>query len=148
MMLTEKGPTLLEFNARFGDPETQVLMMRLISDPLPAMIAAREGVLRQVDLRWRADPAICVVMAANGYPDEPERGSEIRGLDQASSDPAVKIFHAATRREGERVIADGGRVLNVTALGADFDQACARAYAAIERIEWPQGFCRSDIRPR
>ena len=123
-------------------------MMRLISDPLPAMIAARDGVLRQVDLRWRADPAVCVVMAANGYPDEPERGSEIRGLDQATGDPAVKIFHAATRREGERVIADGGRVLNVTALGADFDQARARAYAAIERIEWPQGFCRSDIGPR
>ena len=147
LMLTEEGPTLLEFNARFGDPETQVLMMRLISDPLPAMIAARDGVLRQVDLRWRADPAVCVVMAAKGYPDEPERGSEIRGLDQASGDPAVKIFHAATRREGERVIADGGRVLNVTALGADFDQARARAYAAIERIDWPQGFCRSDIGP-
>ncbi len=155
LMLTEEGPMLLEFNARFGDPEAQVLMMRLISDPLPAMIAARDGVLRQVDLRWRADPALCVVMAAKGYPEEPQRGSEIRGLQQAGADPAVKIFHAATRREsapeeagGERVIADGGRVLDVTALGADFAQARARAYAAVERIDWPEGFCRSDIGPR
>ncbi len=145
LMLTEEGPMLLEFNARFGDPEAQVLMMRLISDPLPAMIAARDGVLRQVDLRWRADRAVCVVMAAKGYPEEPERGSEIRGLDQPSGDPAVKIFHAATRREGERVIADGGRVLGIAALGGDFGQARARAYAAIEHIDWPQGFCRSDI---
>lgn len=155
LMLTEEGPMLLEFNARFGDPETQVLMMRLISDPLPAMIAAHDGVLRQVDLRWRADPALCVVMAAKGYPEEPERGSEIRGLDQAAGDPAVKIFHAATRREpapeeagGERVIADGGRVLGVTALGTDFSEARGRAYAAIGQIDWPQGFCRSDIGPR
>ena len=100
-MLTEKGPTLLEFNARFGDPEAQVLMMRLISDPLPAMIAAREGVLRQVDLRWRADPAVCVVMAAKGYP----RGAASAAAKSAASirragDPAVKIFHAATRARG------------------------------------------------
>jgi phosphoribosylamine---glycine ligase len=145
LILTEEGPTLLEFNARFGDPEAQVLMRRLISDPLPAMMAARDGVLRQIDLRWRPDPALCVVMAAKGYPEEPERGSEIRGLDQVTGDPAVKIFHAATSRDGGRVIADGGRVLNVTALGGDFEQARARAYAAIERIDWPQGFCRSDI---
>jgi len=145
LMLTEAGPMLLEFNARFGDPEAQALMMRLMSDPLPALLAAHDGILRQVDLRWRADAALCVVMAAKGYPDEPERGSEIRGLDQAGSDPAVKIFHAATRREGGRVIADGGRVLGVSASGADLAQARDRVYAAIDRIDWPQGFCRRDI---
>ena len=149
LMLTEEGPMLLEFNARFGDPEAQVLMMRLMSDPLPAMIAARDGILRQVDLRWHADAALCVVMAAKGYPEEPQRGSEIRGLDQAGADPAVKIFHAATPpREASDVIADGGRVLGVTALGTDLAQARDRAYAAIDRIDWPQGFCRSDIGPR
>ncbi|HUC08826.1 MAG TPA: phosphoribosylamine--glycine ligase [Stellaceae bacterium] len=152
VMLTEAGPMLLEFNARFGDPEAQVLLMRLISDPLPAMLAAHDGILRQIDLRWQADAALCVVMAANGYPEAPERGSVIRGLDQAGADPAVKIFHAGTRRapapdavEGECVIADGGRVLGVTALGKDFDEARARAYAAIDRIDWPEGICRRDI---
>jgi phosphoribosylamine--glycine ligase len=152
LMLTEAGPMLLEFNVRLGDPEAQVLMMRLMSDPLPALIAAREGVLKSVDLRWYADHAVCVVMAANGYPDEPERGSEIRGLAGTGSDPKVKIFHAGTRREpapaeagGERVLADGGRVLGVTALGADLTAAHDRAYAAVDQIDWPEGFCRRDI---
>ena len=145
LMLTEAGPMLLEFNVRFGDPEAQVLMMRLMSDPLPALIAARDGVLKSVDLRWHAEHAVCVVMAAKGYPDEAERGSEIGGLDAAASDPKVKIFHAATRRDGERVLADGGRVLGVTALGADLTAARDRAYAAVDRIHWPEGFCRRDI---
>ena len=151
-MLTEAGPMVLEFNARFGDPEAQVLMMRLMSDPLPALIAAHDGILRQVDLRWHQDAAVCVVMAAKGYPDEPQRGGEIRGLDAAAADPAVKVFHAATRREpapaeavGERIVADGGRVLGVTALGADVADARARAYAAVDNIDWPQGFYRRDI---
>jgi phosphoribosylamine---glycine ligase len=145
LMLTEAGPMLLEFNVRFGDPEAQVLMMRLMSDPLPALIAARDGVLKSVDLRWHAEHAVCVVLAAQGYPDAPERGSEIGGLDPARSDPNVKIFHAATRRDGERVLADGGRVLGVTALGADLTAARGRAYAAVDRIHWPEGFCRRDI---
>ncbi len=145
LMLTEKGPMLLEYNVRFGDPEAQVLMMRLISDPLPALIAAHDGILRQVDLRWHADAALCVVMAAQGYPEEPLRGSEIGGLDIAGADPATKIFHAATRREGNRLLADGGRVLGVTALGSDLTQARDRAYAAIDQIRWPEGFCRRDI---
>jgi phosphoribosylamine--glycine ligase len=148
LMLTETGPMLLEFNARFGDPEAQVLMIRLMSDPLPALLAAHDGILRQIDLRWHGDAALCVVMAANGYPENPARGSEIRGLDRAGEDPAVKIFHAATRRDGERLVADGGRVLGVTASGADFGQARDRAYAAIGRIDWPGGFCRRDIGPR
>ena len=145
LMVTEAGPTLLEYNVRFGDPEAQVLMMRLMSDPLPALIAAHDGVLRQVDLRWHADAALCVVMAARGYPDEPEYGSEIRGLDAASANSAIKIFHAATRRDGERLLADGGRVLGITASGNDLTQARNRAYAAIDRIQWPEGFCRRDI---
>jgi len=145
LMLTEAGPMLLEFNARFGDPECQVLMMRLMSDPLPALIAARDGVLRSVDLRWHADSALCVVMAASGYPDEPQRSSEIRGIDAAASDPKIKIFHAGTRRDDGRLIADGGRVLGVTALGGDLGEVRERAYAAIDRIDWPGGFCRRDI---
>jgi phosphoribosylamine---glycine ligase len=145
LMVTESGPMLIEYNVRFGDPEAQALMMRLISDPLPALIAAHDGILRQVDLRWHADAALCVVMAARGYPDDPQRGSEIRGLDAAGADPATKIFHAATRRDGSRLIADGGRVLGITALGSDLTQARDRAYAAIDRIGWPEGFCRRDI---
>jgi len=145
LMLTEAGPSVLEFNARFGDPECQALMMRLMSDPLPALIAAHDGVLKSVDLRWHADSALCVVMAANGYPDEPQRGSEIRGIDAAANDSKVKVFHAGTRRDGGRLIADGGRVLGVTALGADLAAARQRAYAAVDCIDWPEGFCRRDI---
>jgi phosphoribosylamine--glycine ligase len=147
-MLTEAGPMLLEFNARFGDPECQVLMMRLMSDLLPALIAAHDGVLKSVDLRWHADTALCVVMAANGYPGEPQRGSEIRGLDAAASDPNVKIFHAGTRRDDRRLIADGGRVLGVTALGGNLAEVRDSAYAAVDRIDWPGGFCRRDIGQR
>ena len=148
LMLTAEGPMLLEFNARFGDPECQVLMMRLMSDPLPALIAAHDGVLKSVDLRWHADSAVCVVMAANGYPGEPQRGGEIRGLETAVSDPKVKIFHAGTRRDNQRLIADGGRVLGVTALGGDIAVARDRAYAAVDRIDWRDGFCRRDIGER
>jgi phosphoribosylamine--glycine ligase len=145
LMLTETGPKLLEFNTRFGDPECQVLMMRLMSDLLPALIATRDGLLKSVDLRWHADTAVCVVMAANGYPGQPQSGSEIRGLDAASIDAQVKIFHAGTRRDGDRLLADGGRVLGVTALGGDLSLARDRAYAAVDRIDWPEGFCRRDI---
>jgi phosphoribosylamine--glycine ligase len=145
LMLTEAGPKLLEFNTRFGDPECQVLMMRLMSDLLPALVAAHDGVLKSFDLRWHSDDALCVVMAAKGYPGEPQKGSEIRGLDGAASDPNVRIFHAGTRREGDRLFADGGRVLGVTALGGDIAAARDRAYAAVDRVDWPGGFCRRDI---
>jgi phosphoribosylamine--glycine ligase len=145
LMLTEAGPKLLEYNVRFGDPEAQALIMRLKSDLLPALIASRDGILTRIDLRWYDEAALCVVMAAKGYPDDPLRGSEIRGLDRASSDPDVKIFHAGTRRERARLIADGGRVLGVTARGADLAQARERAYRAVDLIDWPQGFCRRDI---
>jgi phosphoribosylamine---glycine ligase len=145
LMLTEAGPKLLEYNVRFGDPECQALMMRLKSDLLPALIAARDGVLKEVDLRWHDDTALCVVMAAQGYPDDPRRGSEIRGLAEAATDPDVKIFHAGTKRDGDRLVADGGRVLGITALGRDLAAARTRAYTAVDKIDWPGGFCRRDI---
>ncbi len=145
LMLTDSGPKLIEYNVRFGDPECQVLMMRLKSDLLPALLAARDGVLRDFDLRWRAEAALCVVMAAKGYPGEPLKGTEIRGLGDAAHDDAVTIFHAGTRAAGGRILADGGRVLGVTALGRDVAEAQRRAYAAVDRIRWPEGFCRRDI---
>ena len=145
LMLTDEGPKLLEYNVRFGDPECQALVMRLKSDLLPALIAARDGILNQVDLRWHDDAALCVVMAAKGYPDDPQRGSEIRGLAAAAADPDVKIFHAGTRRDGDRLLADGGRVLGITAMGRDLAAARERAYAAVAKIDWPGGFCRRDI---
>src|SRR5436190_12834188 len=148
LMLTEAGPKLLEYNVRFGDPEAQALIMRLKSDLLPALIAARDGILKEVDLRWYDEAALCVVMAAKGYPEDPLRGSEISGLGRAAGDPHVKIFHAGTRRDGERLIADGGRVLGVTARGRDLAAARERAYRAVDLIDWPQGFCRRDIGKR
>jgi phosphoribosylamine--glycine ligase len=145
LMLTEAGPKLLEYNVRFGDPECQVLMRRLMSDIVPALIATRDGILKEVDLRWYDEAALCVVMAAEGYPDDPRRGSEIGSLDAAASGPEVKIFHAGTKRDGARLLADGGRVLGVTALGGDLAMARGRAYGAVDKIEWPGGFCRRDI---
>jgi phosphoribosylamine--glycine ligase len=146
LMLTKNGPMLIEYNARFGDPECQVLLPRLKSDLLPALLAARDGVLDDFDLRWRDEVALCVVLAAKGYPDNPEKGSVIKGLDAAAaSDPSVRIFHAGTKRAGDTLVADGGRVLNVVALGASVKAARDRAYAVVDRIDWPQGFCRRDI---
>ena len=145
LMVTPDGPMLIEYNVRFGDPECQVLMARLASDLLPALLAVRDGNLHQVDLRWRDDPAITVVMAARGYPDSYQRGSVIGGLDKAGAVDGVTVFHAGTKRDGARVLADGGRVLNVTAVGAGLSQARDRAYRAVDLIDWPDGFCRRDI---
>ena len=146
LMLTAKGPQLIEYNVRFGDPECQVLLPRLKSDLLPALLASRDGVLKDFDLRWRDEAALCVVLAARGYPDDPLRGSEISGLDAAAaSDPTVQIFHAGTKRVGETLVADGGRVLNVVGVAATLAEARSRAYAVIDRIDWPEGFCRRDI---
>jgi phosphoribosylamine--glycine ligase len=145
LMITAEGPKLIEYNVRFGDPETQVLMMRLKSDLLAALIATADGVLASFDLRWRDEAALTVVLAAKGYPGTPEKGSEIRGLAAAGATPGVEIFHAGTKRDGVRILADGGRVLNVTALGATVGEAQARAYAAIAKIDWPGGFWRHDI---
>src|SRR4051812_28804589 len=145
LMLTADGPKLLEYNVRFGDPECQALMMRLKSDIVPVLLAARDGILNQVDLRWHEETALCVVMAAQGYPEDPLRGTEIRGLEAAARDPDVKIFHAGTKRDGDRFLADGGRVLGVTGLGANLGTARERAYGAIDKIDWPEGFYRRDI---
>jgi phosphoribosylamine--glycine ligase len=145
LMLTRDGPKLIEYNVRFGDPECQVLLPRLKSDLLPALIAARDGVLGDFDLRWREEAALCVVLAARGYPGDPLKGTEIRGLDLAAQTPGVMLFHAGTKRQADRLLADGGRVLNVVGLGKDIAAARERAYAAVDRIDWPGGFCRRDI---
>jgi phosphoribosylamine--glycine ligase len=145
LMLTAEGPKLIEYNVRFGDPECQVLMMRLKDDLLTLLKATVDGVLDQVSVRWRDEAALCVVMATKGYPGPYSVGSEIGGLRDAADLPGVEIFHAGTRREGDRVVAAGGRVLGVTALGSTVGEAQQRAYAAVDRIRWPEGFCRRDI---
>ncbi len=145
LMITATGPKLIEYNVRFGDPETQVLMMRLKSDLLAALLATADGVLKTFDMRWSDDAALTVVMAANGYPGTPQKGTEIKGLDLAKAVPNVEIFHAGTRRDGDRIIADGGRVLNVTGRGKTVKDARDAAYAAIAKIDWPGGFYRKDI---
>jgi phosphoribosylamine--glycine ligase len=145
LMITKDGPKLIEYNVRFGDPETQVLMMRLKSDLLAALLATADGVLSKFDVRWRDDVALTVVLAANGYPGTPVKGTEIKGLEAAGAVEGVEIFHAGTKRDGDRIIADGGRVLNVTARGETVREAQQRAYEAIAKIDWPGGFCRRDI---
>ena len=145
LMIEDGAPKLIEYNVRFGDPEAQVLMLRLQSDLLPALLAVAEGRLSGVELEWRDEVALCVVMAAKGYPGAYAKGSEIRGLDATASDPDVQIFHAGTKREGPRLLADGGRVLGVTARGGSVGEVRTRAYAAIDKIDWPEGFCRRDI---
>jgi phosphoribosylamine--glycine ligase len=145
LMITAEGPKLIEYNVRFGDPECQVLMLRLMSDLVPALLASRDGVLKSLDLRWHPEAALTVVMAAQGYPGPYAKGSVIEGLDEAAAVEGVEIFHAGTKREGGRILANGGRVLNVSALGKTVREARTRAYNAISRIRWPQGFCRRDI---
>jgi len=145
LMITAQGPKLIEYNVRFGDPECQVLMMRLMSDLVPALVAARDGALKHFDLRWYDEAALLVVMATNGYPGHYGKGSVIGGLDAAAALDHVEIFHAGTKAEGGRITANGGRVLGVAATGGSVKEAQARAYAAVERIDWPDGFCRRDI---
>jgi len=145
LMITKDGPKLIEYNARFGDPETQVLMLRLMSDLVPALMAARDGQLKNFDLRWYPDAALTVVMAAKGYPGNYARGSAIEGLEAAEEVEGVQIFHAGTKADGGKILANGGRVLNVSARGRNVTEAQARAYAAVDRIRWPEGFCRRDI---
>jgi len=144
LMLTKDGPKLLEYNVRFGDPECQVLMMRLRSDIVPALVAACDGMLESFDLRWMDDAAMTVVLAAKGYPGSYEKGTEIRGLEAAAQTGAM-VFHAGTVADGERILANGGRVLNVTAYAPTIADAQTRAYAAVDAIDWPDGFCRRDI---
>ena len=145
LMVTKKGPLVLEFNVRFGDPECQALLMRLKSDLLPALIASRDGVLKTFDLRWHDEPSVCVVMAAKGYPGDYKTGTEIKGLEKADAVPGVKVFHAGTVEKDGKILAQGGRVLGVTARGATVAEAQKRAYTAVDAIDWPEGFCRRDI---
>jgi phosphoribosylamine--glycine ligase len=146
LMITAAGPKVVEFNVRFGDPECQVLLMRLRSDLLPALVAACDGLIDTFDLRWYDEVALTVVMAPKGYPGSYEKGTEIRGIATAEADDRVKVFHAGTARSADgKLVASGGRTLNVTALGDSVTDAQRRAYAAVDKIDWPGGFCRRDI---
>src|SRR4051794_14577246 len=141
VMVTEQGPKLIEYNARFGDPETQVLMLRMMSDLLPALIACADGQLKNFSLRWFDDAALTVIMATKGYPGAYGKGSVIEGLDDAARIEAVEIFHAGTVQQDGKTLASGGRVLNVCAMAKTVTEAQRRAYQAVDRIRWPQGFC-------
>ena len=143
LMITKQGPKLVEYNARFGDPECQVLMPRLKSDLLTALLAARDGKL--TPLQWRDEVALTVVMASKDYPGTYEKGHVITGLEEAAQVPGVTVFHAGTERRGDSIVAVGGRVLNVTALGTTVAEAQARAYQAVDLIHWNGAFCRRAI---
>lgn len=144
LILTKDGPKLIEYNARFGDPETQVMMLRLRDDLLTLLLATADGTLDKVSVRWRDDFALTVVMAAKGYPGDYVKGSEIKGLAQDFGED-VEIFHAGTALKDGKLLAVGGRVLNITALGKTARDAQVKAYEAIGKIDWPGGFCRRDI---
>jgi phosphoribosylamine--glycine ligase len=144
LMITPSGPKLIEYNTRFGDPECQVLMVRLKDDLLVLLEAAADGQLAHMSARWRDDAALTVVMAAKGYPGAPEKGSLIRGLDKAAAN-GVEIFHAGTAERDGNIVANGGRVLNVTAVARTVSEAQRLAYEAVDRIDWQEGFCRRDI---
>jgi phosphoribosylamine--glycine ligase len=143
LMITDKGPELIEYNCRFGDPECQVLMMRLTSDFVPALLACNNGNLDEISLNWRDDVALSVVMASKGYPGSYDKGTNIEHLNCNSDD--VFTFHAGTKLDGDKLLAIGGRVLNVTALGGSVKEARDKAYAALEDIKWDNGFSRQDI---
>jgi phosphoribosylamine--glycine ligase len=145
LMITNEGPKLIEYNVRFGDPEAQVMMLRLMSDLLPALIAARDGQLKTFDLRWYPNAALTVVMAAKGYPGDYEKGSVISGLDAAAAVEGVEIFHAGTKADSGQILSFVGRVLSVSARATTVPDAQARAYRAVDCIDWPEGFCRRDI---
>ena len=144
LILTRDGPKLIEYNARFGDPETQVLMMRLKDDLLTLLIASVDGTLDKMSVRWRDETALTVVMCAKGYPGDVVKGSHINGLGQDFG-VGVEVFHAGTALDGEFIVANGGRVLNVTALGKTARDAQMKSYEAVDKIDWPEGFCRRDI---
>jgi phosphoribosylamine--glycine ligase len=148
IMLTREGPKVLEFNARFGDPETQVYLTRLENDLLELLEASVNGALRDVSLRWKPEASVCVVMASAGYPGHYAKGKLITGLDAASALPGVKVFHAGTALQDGQIVTNGGRVLGVTALGRDLPAAVAAAYAAVERIHFEGAHFRRDIAAR
>jgi phosphoribosylamine---glycine ligase len=145
LMLTPGGPKVLEFNCRFGDPEAQPILMRLKTDLLDVIEATIDGRLDRITLEWDPRPAVCVVMASGGYPGDYEKGKEIHGLEDAAEVQDVVVFHAGTKRDGDRVVTSGGRVLGVTALGNDLAEAQRRAYQAVDRISFEGACCRRDI---
>ncbi|MHC4568569.1 MAG: phosphoribosylamine--glycine ligase [Planctomycetota bacterium] len=145
IMVTAGGPRVLEFNVRFGDPETQPILMRLKSDLLEVMLAVCDGTLDEVTLEWDKRPAVCVVMASGGYPDDYEKGKKITGLEEAGRLEDVIVFHAGTKDQDGDIVTAGGRVLGVTALGETIDEAKARAYRAVETITFDGAYCRRDI---
>ena len=145
LMLTAAGPQLIEFNVRFGDPETQAILPRLDEDLLVLLDETARGTLRDGAIRFRPEVGVAVVMAARGYPEAPLKGTEIRGLDRVAASAGVTLFHAGTRLENGQILADGGRVLTVTGLASDAAAARSRAYAGIAALDWPEGFCRHDI---
>lgn len=145
LMITKDGPRLVEYNCRFGDPECQVLMPRLESDLLELLVAARDGHLADRQAHWHGEAAMTVVMASQGYPGAYAKGHVITGLKEAAALPGITLFHAGTARDGDNILAVGGRVLDVTATGATIAEAKARAYAAVDRIHWEGAFCRRDI---
>jgi phosphoribosylamine--glycine ligase len=145
LMINEEGPKLIEYNVRFGDPEAEVILPRMTDDLLPLLEASAKGSLSETAPRFHSDTAVAVVMAARGYPGNAVRGNRIRGIKEAERVPGVSILHAGTRKLGDEIISDGGRVLTVTAVGKTVSEARDRAYAAVDNIEWPEGFCRRDI---
>ena len=145
LMITEDGPKLIEYNARFGDPECQIMMRLLANDLVPALKAAADGVLEGVTLDWRNEAAALIVMAANGYPGAYDKGTKINGIEAAQALPDVEVFHAGTKIDDDNIRANGGRVLNITATGTTGHAAIKRAYEAVDKIDWPGGFYRRDI---
>ncbi len=145
LMIGETGPKVIEYNVRFGDPEAEVILARLTVDLLPLLEACAKGSLRGVSPTFSSEATLAVMMAAEGYPGEPLRGTRIRGIEDADRVPGVWVLHAGTRQEGDEIVSDGGRVLAITASGRNVGEARERAYAAVNRIDWPGGFCRRDI---
>jgi phosphoribosylamine---glycine ligase len=145
LMLTKDGPKLIEYNCRFGDPECQVLMLRLKDDVLKLLLACANGELSNLHVNWHAEPALAVVMAAKGYPGEPLKGTQIRGIERAEAMDGVIVFHAGTKNEGDKLLANGGRVLNICARATTLEEARRLAYAGVDAVDWPEGFCRRDI---
>ncbi len=146
LMITADGPRLIEYNTRFGDPECEALMPLLQSDLVDALLATCEGRVAELDPGWSADAALTVVLAAKGYPGKPETGSVIKGIEKAAAMDGVSVFHAGTARAADNaLVSAGGRVLAVTGVGPTIAEAQARAYAAVDAIDWPGGFCRRDI---
>ena len=145
LMINAEGPKVIEFNVRFGDPEAEVILLRLKDDLLPLLLACAGGTLSSDTPRFYSETALAVIMAARGYPGEPVRGSRIRGIEEAEARPGVVVFHGGTREVDGAIFADGGRVLAISALGGSVAEAQRRAYDAVDRIKWPEGFCRRDI---